>query len=435
MSAQELDVKRSWRAIRRHRFAVLAGVAAGLLIGFGLALLNPPMHRATALVVLPPPPVSAPEVSAGSHSIETQVLIASSEPVLSSAGQNVNPPMSTSALRERVDVVALTREVIEIEATGATANEAIDLANTVAEVYLVYVSTERDLPTDLAQRTGARMLEVATTARGGSLAKHLGLFGLPGAVVGGLVASVVILAVARGDRRLRLRQEIADAVGIPVLASVSTYRAADVSDWANLLERYTPTAVDAWSMRKMLHHLRVDAKLGDPVSLAVITFAGDDKALPLAPQLAAFAVSSGIQAELDVDPHNAGTNGAPEADEAASIPADHVSHPAGNGKPSSTPTADGLLQIRLIVVDRNTPQLTGVRPTTATVVGVSSGAVTAEELARLAVAAAGVDRMIDGLMVAEPDPTDHTTGRIPQASQRSTAGLPTRLIAARRSAQ
>jgi capsular polysaccharide biosynthesis protein len=432
VSTQELDVKKAWRAIRRQRWVVAAVAAVGMLGGLAFALANPPMHTATSLVVLPPPANNA-ENAPGTQSIDTQVFIANSEPVLKSAGQNLTPPLAPKLIRERVDVKAVTQDVIEIKARGTSAQQAMTLANAVAEVYLVFVTTEQKLPGDLGKKTGARMLEEATTARGGNLLAHLGLFGLLGALTGALAGSVAILAAARGDRRLRLRDEIADAVGIPVLASVSSYRAKDVSDWADLLERYTPTAVDAWSLRRTLHRLGLDVKGGPPVSLAVISFAEDDKALPLGPQLAAFATSIGIPTALVVDTHHESTNALPEGDPAPAVSQEDARHRLlGDGAQFGDPPSEVALDIQLIVVDRDAPQLAGALHTTATVVGLSAGAVTAEELARLAVAAAADDRAIDGLVVADPDPSDRTTGRVPASMRRSSSRLPTLLTGAAR---
>ena len=467
MSTQELDVKKAWRAIRRHRRIVAGAAAAGLVAGLGLALLRPPMHTATSLVVLPPPVQNANQSSTGStQNIDTQVFIANSEPVLKSAGQNLNPPLATDVVRERVKVTAVTQDVIEFKAKGTSEPQATTLANAVAEVYLVFVTTEQKLPGDLGKKTGARMLEEATTARGGNPLVHLGLYGLLGALAGGIAGAVVVLAMARGDRRLRLRDEIADAVGIPVLASVSSYRAKDISDWANLLEHYQPSAVDAWSLRKTLHRLGLDVRTGPPVSLGVISFAGDDKALPLGPQLAAFATSIGIPTALVVDtqqePVLEVTTG-PETDESEDVEttedvdetkdtsqdtsedkAAEEDKPVKEVKPvpaSSTTShrllGDGAqfgdgparvaLDIQLIVVDRDEPHLAGALHTTTTIVALSAGTVTAEELARLAVTAAADDRTIDGLVVTDPDPTDRTIGRVSQSMRRSSSRLPTLL--------
>ncbi|GAA1615377.1 Wzz/FepE/Etk N-terminal domain-containing protein [Kribbella karoonensis] len=399
MSAQQLDVRKSWRAIRRHRWIVAAAAAVGLLGGIAYGLAVPAMHTATSLVVLPPPAANDPAKTAtapGVQSIDTQVYIAGSEPVLKSAGQNVTPALPTEKVRDRVKVTAVTTDVIQIDAQGTTAQQSMQLANAVAEVYLVFVTTDQKLPGDLGKKTGARILEQATTARGGNMLVHLGIFGLLGALAGAVAGSIGVLVRVRGDRRLRLRDEIADSVGLPVLASVSSYRATDRSDWAYLLEHYQPTAVEAWSLRKTLHHLALDVRDGTPGTLTVLSLAGDDKALPLGPQLAALANSIGISAAIVIDGHQ---------------------EPAG----------DPALTIHLVVVDRETPHLGDAEHTASTIVALSAGFVTAEQLARLAVAAAAQDRTIDGIVVTDPDPTDRTTGRVSAATRRAGSRLPTLL--------
>jgi capsular polysaccharide biosynthesis protein len=402
VSTQQLDVKKSWQAIRRHRLVVAAVAAVGLLGGVAYGVLEPPLHTATSLVVLPPPPATDAEKEAGQQSIQTQVYIAESEPVLKSAGQNLSPALGTKTVRGRVKVTAVTTDVIKIDAKGTSAQQAMRLSNAVAQIYLVFITTDQKLPGDLGKKTGARMLEEATTARGGNMLVHLGIFGLLGALLGAAAGSIAVLARARGDRRLRLRDEVADAVGLPVLASVSSYRATDVSDWAYLFEHYSPTAVDAWSLRKTLHHLGLDVKGGPPASLTVISFTEDDKARPLGPQLAAFANSIGITTSIVLDNHQ------------------------------ERPPGSVALDIHLVVVDKDAPHLDGAEPTTSTIVALSAGTVTAEELARLAVAAAADDRTIDGLVVTDPDPSDRTIGRVSQSQRRAGSRLPTLLTGSAR---
>ncbi|MFF0271272.1 Wzz/FepE/Etk N-terminal domain-containing protein [Kribbella sp. NPDC004536] len=398
MSAQQLDVKKSWRALRRHRLIVAAAAAVGLLGGIAYGLLVPAMHTATSLVVLPPTPATNTNTAttADSQSIDTQVYIAESEPVLSSAGQNMTPLLSAEKVRARVKVTAVTDYVIKIEAKGTTAQQSMRLANAVAEVYLVFVTTDQKLPGDLGRKTGARVLERATTAQGGNLAVHLGIFGLLGALAGAAAGSIGVLARVRGDRRLRLRDEIADAVALPVLASVSSYRATDVSDWTYLLDHYSPTSVEAWNLRKTLHHLGLDVRGGTPVSLTVLSFTGDERALPFGAQLAALATSIGISTSIVIDT-------------------------------LQEPPGATALTIHLVVVDRDQPHLAGTERTTNTIIALSAGVVTAEELARLAVAAAADDREIDGLVVTDPDPTDRTIGRVSPSTRRSSSRLPTLL--------
>jgi len=65
--------------------------------------------------------------------------------------------------------------------------------------------------------------------------------------------------------------------------------------------------------------------------------------------------------------------------------------------------------------------------TTAAVLGVSAGRATAEQLARAAVAAGADGREVAGILVADPEPTDKTTGRVPQLIRPSRRRQPSRL--------
>ena len=78
------------------------------------------------------------------------------------------------------------------------------------------------------------------------------------------------------------------------------------------------------------------------------------------------------------------------------------------------------------VVDGRTPNMPPTPRTTATVLGVTAGAATAEQLARAATAAAADGRDIFGILVANPDPSDQTTGRIPRLAPQLRRPLPTR---------
>ena len=79
------------------------------------------------------------------------------------------------------------------------------------------------------------------------------------------------------------------------------------------------------------------------------------------------------------------------------------------------------------VVDAQTPQVADMMRTTATVLGVSAGATTAEQLARIASSLAADGREIAGILVADPEPADHTTGRIPDQPRSAQYRPPARL--------
>lgn len=420
MSAQELDLRRSWGVLRRYRWVVAALFAVGMLGGVVASVLLPAMPEGKALVVLPPPVVSNDDSEGGpTQDIDTQVLIANSGPVLQSSGQNVEPALDVKTMKERVKVVAVTQDILEIRAKGTSPEQATTLANAVADTYVFYVTdSNAQLPGDLGKKIGARVLERATTTSGGDPYIHLAIFGVLGALGGGLIGSAIILAVSRGDRRLRSRDEIADAVGIPVLASISSHRPKDAGGWAVLLDRYEPTAVDAWSLRKTFRHLGVDARSDDPVSLTVVSFADDAGALAIGPQLAAFASSIGIDTDLVVDSRHEAVASLVAYDPTARVSADDAE--------AAESDADAL-RVLVVVVDRDAPRLGDSTPAHLTLVAVSAGRATAEDLARVAVATADDGRTIDGLVVADPDPTDRTTGGGPQVRRRTRSSAPTPL--------
>jgi hypothetical protein len=95
---------------------------------------------------------------------------------------------------------------------------------------------------------------------------------------------------------------------------------------------------------------------------------------------------------------------------------------AGAGRPG-----DAALTTVVAVVDPQTPRVADTIRTTATVLGVSAGRATAEQLAQVAASLAADGRQIAGILVADPDSADHTSGRVPQLAPASHRRLPTRL--------
>ena len=72
---------------------------------------------------------------------------------------------------------------------------------------------------------------------------------------------------------------------------------------------------------------------------------------------------------------------------------------------------DATLAVIVGVVDGRNPQIPDTMRTTTTLLGVSAGAATADQLARVAVSADSGGREITGILVADPDSADATTGR------------------------
>jgi hypothetical protein len=90
------------------------------------------------------------------------------------------------------------------------------------------------------------------------------------------------------------------------------------------------------------------------------------------------------------------------------------------------------LTIVFTVADRMEPTLRDVPATAVTLLAISPGAGTREELARLAVAVDDSGRHLDGMVVSDPEPSDVTTGRRTLDKRALQAPLPVRMTGASR---
>jgi capsular polysaccharide biosynthesis protein len=435
MSQQGMDLRRSIQIVWRRKILVGAVVVVGILAGGAYARLNPPMMTSTALVVLPPPPPSA-QVATGSSAPDpytaTQEVIAGSNKVLSAALPTVRPPMSLAELRREVQIGSLTPYIISINARSTTAEDAEATANAVANSYVKYVNSVNNA----AEHVPAVSLELAASAAGTAPLEQLIVDVLLGAIAGALAGAVIALAVGRRDRRLRERDEIADSIGVSVLASFPVARPRDPAGWIKLLEDYKPGPQHALQLRKALHYLgmaAVNLNDGDDSgrsSVTILSLSSDPRAVALGPQLAAFAASQGLPTVLVIGPQQdpnvtATLRTACAAPHASSMWPSQL-QVAVYDDPVDVPL-DAALTVVVAVVDGRSPRLPDAMHTTATVLGVSSGAATAEQLARVAVSADVDGREVTGILVADPEPADHTTGRVPQLSRSARRRPPTRL--------
>jgi capsular polysaccharide biosynthesis protein len=432
MSQQAMDIRRSVQIVRRHRKIFGGIVVLGLLAGAGYAAVKPPMFSSSALVVLPAAATqNAQAAAAGNEAtsdsfIDTQVVIANSDAVLVAALPHLDVPMSLQTLQNSVQVKSLTGGILSIDATGSTAARAETTANAVANSYVAYVTSSASP----VGTVSARVFEPAVTAASGKLPERIALYGVLGALAGVLVGFIVSLAIGRNDRRLRERDAIANSIGAPVLASIPSSRPSDAAAWAKLLGGYEPGVVPAWTLSKLLQQFGVAGNEGNALSLTVLSLSRDPGALALGPQIAAFAASRGIPTALVIGPQQDVTTTATLRTACAGP----LESAAQGRRPLSLIIADdgdpgpvhAAFVVVVQVVDDEAPLVPGAIPTTTTVLGVSAGASTAEQLARAATAAATEGREIFGILVANPYPDDQTTGRIPRlAPVRRT--LPTRV--------
>jgi hypothetical protein len=431
MSGQALDLVRSAQIVWRLRRLVAAFIALGFLGGAVYTAVSPAVYQADAFVAI-----------SASVSIAKQEALVNSPLVLAPALNGVDRGVPLTTLRSRVFAKTADAGLMMVVAEASTASQAISTANVVARSY-VAVTTAANSPAS-GSVVPVQLFRLATGASGTSLRWRLFYAAGTGVLAGVLLGLSVAVAVGRGNRWLRERDDFADSIGVPVMASVRVRHPARRGGWTKLLGSYEPGAADAWRLGHVLRQLDAagDGLAGDDSlgygslgygsSVAVLSLAQDRKALALGPQLAAFAAKQGLPVTLVVDSRQGG-----KVTKALRAACARAAGPAGPGRPAVAVInpdedrlpADGLV-IVAAVVDGTAPRVAATIRTTTTILGATSGAVTARQLTRVAASAAGDGRDITGILVADPDPDDPTTGRLPQLARLGSRPMPTRMTTA-----
>lgn len=446
MSQQALDLRRSTQIIRRHKILVSVLMLLGIAGGAAYAVLKPPMLSATALIALPASvsqQQAATTTSGNDPFTATQQVVAGSTQVLLDALPDIQPAPSLTTLRGNVEVGSPSPDIISVTAQGKNAATAEATANAVANSYIRYVSSSQSA----VGRIQAHLLQEAKNATGPAPIERTVVYALLAGLVGAVLGMILALVIGRNDRRLRERDAIANSVGIPVLASVPVAHPSSASGWIKLLETYQPTAVHSWQLRTALQQLMASQgfgrtayngngrslPMGDKTfSLLVLSLSSDSGALALGPQLAAFAAAQDIRTSLVIGPQQdtaATATLRTACDTQLSEAATHHGRlrVVSSDVPDIEVEPDTALVVVVAVVDSRSPKMPDTMRADATVIGVSAGAATAEQLARAAVVAATDGREITGLLVADPDSEDQTTGRIPHLVRPAQRRLPNRL--------
>ena len=247
------------------------------------------------------------------------------------------------------------------------------------------------------------------------------------------MTALFIALTNRRDPKLRSRDEIADAVGIPVLASFRTRPARTTKGWVELLEGYAPANVDGWALRLLLRAVTPtsdrsgSAAVGDGAPLVVVVFSlsNDAGALAAGPQLASFAASTGTTTQLvAAQPH--------ESANALWAACSRVTEESDPRPTLSLTTRldvppKGELTVQVAVLDSDDPQPEPrLGAGAVALLAVSAASSTRVALTDAVVAADRAGLVIDGLVVTNPDPLDRTSGRlVPRERPSSGMAVPT----------
>ena len=405
MSEQSMNSRHAFLIARRYRVLIGIVAAVGLLGGVGYAVMTPPKFTSQSLVVVPP------------GNISTEILIASSQPVISSAARTLGHGVSAQQLSQEISVQSATNNVLEITASGSSAEQVENAANAVAAEFVGYVGSTGSP----VGKISAHILEMAVNATGTSLLKEMVTNAIIGVLAGVIIGFIIALQLSRNDRRLRTRDEISKAIGVPVLAAVSVSAPRDAAGWQKLAEDYEPSPVHAWRLRRALERaLAMGASDRGPIEITVLSLSIDRKAVALGLQLAVVASSLGIPTALAVGHQQ-------EAEYAAALRSAFIDQSTAMSRSrdnlliiahdnDGVPQLGAALTIVIAVVNSDSPQLPDSLHTASTILGVSAGVVTADQLARAASAVVDTGSRITGILVADPEPTDDTTGLVSSRS-------------------
>jgi len=166
-----------------------AAAAAGLWAGILSAALQAPTFTATA--DLAPSPLYSPA---------TQVVMASSTPVMAGALHRLDQGGSVRGLSSRVQVKILPSRVLSISVQGDTAAQAVRTANAVADSYVAYVSSITP-----AESGSTVVLNLASSRAEQPRSTRLLDSGGLGALLGALIGALGALAFRRRGRRFGTR--------------------------------------------------------------------------------------------------------------------------------------------------------------------------------------------------------------------------------------
>jgi hypothetical protein len=360
------------------------------------------------------------------------------------------------ALQERLDTLTASLDAVNAEITktqaridqeGATSAAGLADAAALSDLTAVRASTVLDIDAVKKQLAGESLAGGQVVSAGASVIQPASpgeqsgylttalAYVVGGALLFALVTALYFAATNQRDPKLRSRDEIADAVGIPVVASLRTRPPRTASAWTDLMRGYQPDNADGWALRQLLHAILPDSArewpTGEPFVVVVITLGEDAGGLAVAPQIASFASSSGIMTQfLAAQQHESATTLWAAASQAAKRE-DMPATLTVSTVPDSLARVE--VSVRLVVLDRDIPE------PDASVVGegvallaVSSASATRRNLADAVVAADRVGITVEGIVVANPDPLDRTTGRLsPLERPGTTAPRPTTAISAR----
>jgi capsular polysaccharide biosynthesis protein len=281
----------------------------------------------------------------------------------------------------------------------------------------------------------ARIIQPASPAQRRSVVLGYALFAGSGAAAALFLAGLVTVLRERRESTMRSRDQVADAIGTPVVASIQSRAPRSVAGWTSLLQAYSPHEVERWTLRQLIRlvtpghpgSLAAEPEETDsPPSMVLVTLSGDHRALAVGPQIASFAASTGTETLLVPAQQHESANALWAA--CSGVAPDQPVRPGLRVDTHRHARRSADLVVMVAVVDRTRPdlRLSGAAQA-VTLLAVTAGSATADELARVALAADDMGHPIARVVVVDPDPFDRTTGRLLPTERAQQVPLPSRM--------
>jgi capsular polysaccharide biosynthesis protein len=265
--------------------------------------------------------------------------------------------------------------------------------------------------------SGARVFQKATTATKESLVRHIGTFAVGGALLAFLLGAAMTVLISRRGRKPRLRDEIAEAVGAPVLASVGARLPKNTAHPEELTRHLRADVMNAWSIRRALEEMGAfDPLRTESLCLSFLTLEDDHDAFAVGPQFALLLASHGIRTTVETT-----------RTENWVIQLRAMLTLERRASGDDEPTGLAPVRVALAAVDRQEPEVEHPLDPTITILALTPGSATVTELARIALASIDAGHRIDGILVANPEPADGTIGRLSQPLIGQRAPMPNRM--------
>lgn len=300
------------------------------------------------------------------------------------------PPSSPSGRRDSAELASLQSEQQQLTLQLNSVNGQL-------------VDTQLASGTEAAS---TRVLQrAASTPASSRRLRAIGL-GAIGLAIGLLIGAIIALAGSRRDDLLRLRSELAGALGVPVIASLGSNSCQTAGEWSELLERPGLSPATAWNLRSILHRLPSD-DAGTTTRIRVISFVDDAPASTLGALLAAYSASIGVPT-VYLPPRDDAFLSLREAWTERGASRRHELL-ALSGSDAGGLDADlAHIAVSTVLVDRSNPELADFSGTN--VLSVSAGEATRGDLARLALTLTDTGAFLEGIVVVNPLPHDSTAG-------------------------